>query len=762
MTKKKSSSKKAFSVELPTKDQILEFIQTSSDKVGKREIARAFHIRGDQRKDLKILLNEMSAEGLISGNRKQFKQPGKLSSVAVLEVTGVDDFGDYFALPTNWDTEEHGAPPKVLLKNKPGKRKSSSSDIPGIGERILARISHLKSSDENSYAYSAHVLKVVTKDKKTHLGIYRVIEDQGGMIDPIDKKYLRQWPVPKGEENNATDGELVKFEPVKAGRFGVAKAKVIECLGNPDDQRAISLIAIHNHGIRNDFNADVLKEADELKICEAGSREDLRNIPLITIDPEDAKDHDDAVWAKADEDSANPGGWVVIVAIADVAYYVRTETIIDIEARKRGNSTYFPDRVVPMLPERISNNLCSLRYDEDRPCLAVEMTFDKDGHKIKHRFIRGFMRSAAKLSYLQAQNAIDGQPDDTCSPVLETILKPLWSAYSVVKKARENRQPLDLDIPEKKVLLNDKGYVSEVVTPARLDAHKLIEEFMIQANVSAAEELEKQKIPLIYRVHDAPSEEKIASLSDFLSTLNVKFPKGTNLKPQLFNKILEQSKNTEFAHIVSEVVLRSQSQAEYNEENAGHFGLNLRRYAHFTSPIRRYSDLIVHRALIRSLGLGEDGLQDEEIEELSKICEEISDLERKSMAAERETIDRLISAYLSEHIGANFQGRISGVTKSGLFVRLVDSGAEGFIPISTLADDYYNYDDKSRTLVGEKYRLGFSLGDIISVRLVEVVPSAGAIRFEVINPGKKVQFKTNNRKKTVKRSTTYKRSRRKG
>ncbi|MGH1351424.1 MAG: ribonuclease R [Methyloligellaceae bacterium] len=763
MPSKKNRKQGSSSRELPSKSEILDFLQGATDKVGKREIARAFHIRGDQRRELKELLAEMADEGLITGNRKQLSEPGKLPTVSVLEITGDDEHGETFATPVNWDKNEFGPPPKVMIRAKSGRKKDSSQGIPEKGARVLARLSRIKKAERDGYEYTGNIMKVLPKNANQLLGIYRSVPERGGLVQPIDKKQLKDWPVAKGDEGGASDGELVRFEILKAGRFGLAKARVEECLGNPDDQKAVSLIAIHAHGIRNQFPDQVIKEADALSECTMGQRENLRDIPLITIDPVDARDHDDAVWAMPDEDPDNKNGWIVLVAIADVSHYVTSSSELDIEARKRGNSVYFPDRVVPMLPERISNNLCSLKHDEERPCLAVKMIFDANGHKKGHRFIRGFMKSAAKLSYEQAQQAFDGKPDVVAKPITDSILKPLWNAYQALAAARDNRSPLDLDLPERKIVLDDQGQIDKIVIPERLEAHRLIEEFMIQANVCAAEELEKHKVPLVYRAHDAPSDEKITALAEFLSSLDIKVTKGTNMRPEHFNKILHQTKDSAYYHVVNEVVLRSQSQAEYTPQNAGHFGLNLRRYAHFTSPIRRYADLLVHRALISALELGNDGITDREQAELSEICKEISDLERKAMAAERDTIDRLVSSYLSEHVGSSFNGRISGVTKSGLFVRLTDTGADGFIPVSTMRDDYYIFDERLKSLVGERTKLSYRLGDNVEVNLVEVVPSAGAMRFSLISSGKKLPGKVSGSKQKDKgnrRGTTLRKSKR--
>lgn len=725
---------------MPTKNEILDFIRLSPDKVGKREIARAFHIKGTDKIEFKRILKEMTEEGLISGNRKSYEQPGIIPRMAVLELAGLDSLGDSYAFPVKWDRKAYGPEPKVLLKLSAAPQ--GKADIPGPGDRVLARVTPLEEIDDDGYAYEAVVVKKLSKNSRHILGIYRKVDDSGGLIDPIDKKNLKSWSVAKGDEGGAKDGELVKAEVLKAGRFGLTKARVRECLGNPNDQRAISLIAIHSYGIRDEFPDSVLAEAESLSHVDLAGREDLRDIPLITIDPADARDHDDAVWAYQDDDPKNPDGWVVMVAIADVAHYVRPDSELDTEALKRGNSTYFPDRVVPMLPERISNDLCSLRFNEERPCLAVRMIFDKQGHKRDHTFIRGLMKSAAKLSYEQAQAAIDEKVDDTTSPLLEPVLKPLWQAYEALHQARLKRSPLDLDMPERKIILDKHGQVAEIRIPERLDAHKLIEEFMIQANVCAAETLEKKRSPLVYRVHDAPAEEKLVMLADFLSTLGITLPKSGTLKPEHFNRTLAQAASTPTAHLVNEMVLRSQSQAEYSPDNGGHFGLNLRRYAHFTSPIRRYADLIVHRALVRALGFGSDGLSDTQEAELQNICEDISSLERQSMAAERDTIDRLVSAHLAGHVGATFQGRISGVTRSGLFVRLTDSGADGFVPAATMDDDYYHHVDHLKAMVGERTGLSYTLGDMVEVRLAEVVPSAGAIRFELLSPGKKLKHLT--------------------
>jgi ribonuclease R len=463
----------------------------------------------------------------------------------------------------------------------------------------------------------------------------------------------------------------------------------------------------------------------------------LRDLPLVTIDPPDAKDHDDAVHAMPDTDPGNPGGHVVTVAIADVAAYVRPGSALDREALERGNSVYFPDRVVPMLPERISNDLCSLVPHQPRPALAVRMIIGEDGRKKSHTFHRVMMRSAAKLSYQQAQDAIDGRPDDTTGPILDTLLRPLWAAYGALARERDRRGPLSLDLPERKIVLKPDGTVDRIFVPERLEAHRLIEEFMILANVAAAETLEKAGSPLVYRVHDEPSLEKMRSLSEVLASVGYKLPKDGALRPALFNRILAGFQGSEHQIFVNEVVLRSQAQAVYAADNAGHFGLNLRRYAHFTSPIRRYADLIVHRALIRALRAGSDGLPaDMDRKELTDISERISAAERRAMAAERETVERLIAFHLADRVGATFTGRVSGVTRSGLFVKLAETGADGFVPAATIGADYYRHDEARHALVGERTGETYRLGDPVEVKLVEAAPVAGALRFELLTEGR--------------------------
>ncbi len=718
--------------ELPTRDDILTFLQTAGSKAGKREIARHFAIKGNNRIALKALLTEMADEGLLTGNRKGFKERGKLPPVAVLEIIARDKDGELVAEPAVWDNSE-GERPKVLVM---ASKKSGEAAL-GQGDRILARISRLSDKDIYGYRYEAEPIKRLPREKRRQLGIFRTRRAGGGVIDPVDRKELKEWPIAAGDEGDARDGDLVRFDLNRSGRFGVSQARVVESLGNPQDQRKVSLIAVHAHGIPDDFPEGVLTEAAEATAPSPQGRVDLRDLALLTIDPVDARDHDDAVHAAPDDDPRNRDGWIVHVAIADVAYYVRPGSRMDREARVRGNSVYFPDRVVPMLPERISNDLCSLREHEVRPCLVARMVFDKHGNKRGHTFLRALMRSAAKLSYQEAQAAIDGKPSEKCRPLLESTLQPLWAAYAALAAARDRREPLDLDLPERKIVLDATGKVERVIVPQRLEAHRLIEEFMIQANVAAAETLEGKRAAVIYRVHEAPSKEKLEALREFLASLELKLPGAGSLRPGDFNKVLQRAKTLPVTDLINEIVLRSQAQAVYAAENAGHFGLHLARYAHFTSPIRRYADLIVHRALVRALQMGPGGLADDEAARLPEIAQSISEAERRAMAAERETTDRLVAGFLADRVGAEFAARISGVTRAGLFVRLKDTGADGFVPAATIGSDYYRHHEDAHALIGDRTGETYRLGDDVTVRLVEAIPTAGALRFEMLSKGKR-------------------------
>ncbi len=706
---------------LPSREELLSFIREHAGKVGTREIARAFGAKNADRAALKRMLRELAETGHIERQRKRLHRPGTLPQVVLADITGRDSDGELLARPTEWDEDAHGAPPIIRITTS---RRARPGEIAGVGDRALLRIE--QTGDEET---SGRVIKLIDRAKHRVLGIFRGLPGGGGRLVPIDKKQLgRELTIARDHTAGAEDGDLVAVEVARHGRLGLTAGSVVERLGSLKSERAVSLIAIHAHRIPHVFNSSLVAEAEAARPATLKGREDWRDVPFVTIDPPDAKDHDDAVHAQSDPDPRNAGGHLVSVAIADVAHYVRPDTALDRAAAERGNSVYFPDRVVPMLPEHISNNLCSLRAHEDRPALAVRMVIGADGRKRSHTFHRVMIRSAARLHYEQAQLAVSGRTDEVTEPIATRILEPLYAAYRAVRHARDERGPLDLELPERKILLKSDGTVDRVIMPRRLESHRLIEEFMILANVAAAETCERTRVPLIYRVHDEPSPEKINALREFLATLDISLPKAGALRPDAFNRILQRVKGRDIERLVNQVVLRSQAQAEYSSENFGHFGLNLRRYAHFTSPIRRYADLIVHRALIRAQKLGADGLSDAtDTRALAEIAATISATERRAMKAERETADRLIAHFLADRVGATFDGHISGVTRAGLFVELDETGADGLIPARYIGDEYFRYNEGSHSFVGNSAT--YRLGDPVTVELVEAAPVAGALRF---------------------------------
>lgn len=705
---------------LPSKEEIRRWISQNPGLSAKRDIAKAFGIKGDARIELKRLLRELEGEGVVEKSARRFREPGVLPPVAVLQVLAPDAAGDLFARPLEEGVDE-GL--RILVIPKKG------DPALGAGDRILARLAKV---DLDGGTYEARLIRRLGSNPRKLLGVFRPGRD-GGRIQPIEKGDDKEWRVSPDMTMGATDGELVEAEAVGARQLGLPAARVVARLGDPAGPRAASLIAIHQHGIPDVFPDAVIAEADRAKPVGMQGREDLRDLPLVTIDPVDARDRDDAVLAEADTDSGNPGGFVIWVAIADVAHFVTPGSALDREARKRGNSTYFPDRVVPMLPDILSGDLCSLHEGVDRAVLAVRMVVDAQGAKRSHRFLRGMMRSAASLHYAQVQAAVDGMPDEKTAPLVEPVLKPLYAAHAALKQAREVRQPLDLELPERRIELDDAGRVASVAFKERLEAHKLIEEMMILANVAAAEELIRLQRPLLFRVHEEPSPLKLDGLREVAEGAGLTLAKGQVLQTRHLNRLLSQAQGTEFDELINISTLRSMTQAYYHPENFGHFGLALRNYAHFTSPIRRYSDLIVHRALISAHSWGKDGLSPWDEENLEETGKLISDAERRSMAAERDTNDRYLAAYLADRIGAEFAGRISGVQRFGVFVRLDETGADGLIPVRALGREYFNYDEGSQTLMGSETGMMLGIGQKVMVRLAEAVPVTGGLILDLLS-----------------------------
>jgi ribonuclease R len=703
------------------KARVLELL-VSNPGANKRDLSKLLGLKGSDRITLKRILKELEQEGAIEGSKKRgLTKRGELPEITVIEITGHDEDGEFLARPLQWESNEE--PPTIyVMPPKEG-------GAPSFGSRLLARL------EKQGEHYEAKIIRRLESEAQSRiLGVLRE-HPKGFRLEPVDKKARTEYALEKSDLHGAKHNELVAAEPVPGRIAGFSRVRVVERIGSMDSPRTISLIAIHDHGIPTEFPEAVLLQAKAAQPVDPRGRTDLRAIPLLTIDPADARDHDDAVWASPDDDPKNPGGQVCLVAIADVANYVTPGSALDKEALKRGNSAYFPDRVVPMLPEELSADLCSLKEGLDRACLAVRMVFDAKGRKRSHTFLRGVMRSAARLTYQQAQAAFDGKPDAAMSATVKQTLAQLWSAYKTLTIEREHRDPLDLDLPERRIVLGGDGKVASIAYRERLDSMKLIEEFMVLANVCAAESLEQAKTPLIYRVHDTPSKEKLFAFSDFLRTLNLNFAKGQMIKPGVFNRILAQGKGKPHEAVLNDVVLRSQAQAVYDNANIGHFGLNLAKYAHFTSPIRRYADLVVHRALIRAFKFGDDGLSDSEAGKLKQTAEHITLTERRAMAAERDSTDRYVAAYMADRVGAEFSARVTGVTRFGLFVRLAETGAEGLIPIRALGTEFFRHDERAQALVGERSHHAYRMGDALEVTLEEAAPVTGGLRFALAGPG---------------------------
>ena len=712
----------------PNREELLAFIRENPQSASTRDIARAFGLGGRQRAALRQTLSELVRSGdLPPGRRARSRTHARrdtmLPRVALVEVRELDADGEVIARPVQW--RGPGDPPVIFMA--PEKRGHPAL---GPGDRALAS---LRAASDGTY--EGRTIRRIGVAPALVLGRYARIGDQGRIL-PVERGRRTEFVVERADAGEALPGELVRAEVLPARRLGLRRARIVERLGRGDGPRAVSLIAIHDHGIADAFADDVIAEAEAAREAPTSGREDLRPLPLVTIDGPDARDFDDAVWAEPDPDPKNLGGWHAVTAIADVGWYVRAGSALDRAAYERGNSVYFPDRVVPMLPEALSAHLCSLKPGEDRPCLAAHLWIDKNGHLLRHRFSRGVMRSIARLTYEQVQAARDGDAGEATRPLLESVIAPVFGAYRALKIGREWRGALELDLAERQVLLAEDGTVADVRRRARLDAHKLIEEFMIAANVAAAETLTSRRQPGLYRVHDVPAREQIEALRRFLATLKLTLPGGGAVRPSHFNRVLEAVARTPFSPVVNQIVLRSQAHAEYSPGNIGHFGLGLGRYCHFTSPIRRYADLMVHRALIRTLSLGAGGDEDE-ARDLAEAGAHVSATERRAQAAERDTLDRYTAAFLGPRVGEAFAGTITGVTRFGLFVSLDETGGDGLIPVRSLPHDRYVHDEGAHALRGRTTGLAFRLGDALGVVLLEANPLSGGMILGLAGHGEK-------------------------
>ena len=712
---------------LPTRKQILDFIATSDQPAGKREIARAFGLKGNEKIALKALLKDMADEGLIdSAPGRAFLKMGGVPKVTVLRVADVDDGSNAWGVPEQWHAETPA--PKIRLIER-GRRGAL-----GVGDRVLAR------TEERGQGFVGHVMKKLQRSAELVLGVVRGEGDRF-WLTPVDKKERRELFI--SDLKDAESGDLVLCEV--SGRPPRLSARVDAVLGDPFAPRSFSLIAIHKYGLPDHFSDEVIEEAKRVSKLPLGEREDLTILPIVAIDPADARDHDDAIWARARDDG---NGWDAIVAIADVSFYVRPGSALDRSALKRGNSVYFPDRVVPMLPEELSADICSLKAGEPRAALACHMHIDRLGEMKSWRFTRAKVLIAANIAYENAQAAMDAAGENrvevaspTCdmpplegpvpAALVESALKPLWACWRALFAAREKRGPLELDLPERQVVLDEKGRIASVAPRERLDAHRLVEDYMIAANVAAARALEAKKMPVMYRIHESPSREKLVGLKDYLKTFDIDFALGQMITPAVFNRVIERVGDGEGRTEIMEQLLRTQMQARYGPERLGHFGLALATYAHFTSPIRRYADLLVHRALVRAYKLGEGGLPQGEEDRFTEIGEQISLLERRAMEAERETIDRYVAAFLADRVGQIVKCRITGVQSFGFFATVEGLGGDGLLFARDLGREYFRFDEAARLLVGDETGETYRIGQRLELRLADANPVTGGLRFEL-------------------------------
>jgi ribonuclease R len=721
---------------LPSRQKILDFITTSPTSAGKREIAKAFGLHGADKIALKALLKDMADEGLIdSAPGRAFHKMGGLPKVTVLRIVAVED-DQVIGVPEIWHGE--GIPVPRLRVIEKGRRSAL-----GVGDRVLVR------TEERGQGHVALPMKQLAASEASILGIVALDEGKH-WLRPVDKRERHDTLIT--DLGGAKVGDLVRAE--KAGRVPRITARVVEVLGDPFAPRAFSLVAIHKLGIPDVFPDEVLVEAEAVLDTPIGEREDLRHLPIVAIDPADARDHDDAVWAASD----GAGGFSAIVAIADVSFYVRPGSALDREAKKRGNSVYFPDRVVPMLPETLSADKCSLKAGQDRAAIVCHLTITNAGKVTESRFTRAVIRVAANIAYEDAQAAIDGA-GGAKDALLDTALRPLWACWALLAKARDAREPLDLDLPERRVVLDENGRITSIAERERLDAHRLIEDFMIAANVAAAKALEAKKAPCMYRVHEPPSREKLTALKDYLETFEVPFALGQVITPKVFNHIIKRVGDADFRPQVMEQILRTQTQAYYAPINQGHFGLSLGSYGHFTSPIRRYADLLVHRALVGAYGLGDGALTEAETGKMVVLGEMISQTERRAMEAERETVDRYVAAFLSERVGEILDTRITGVTKFGFFATVEGIGGDGLVPVSTLGAEYFRHEEMTHRLIGETTGEAYTLGQRIKLRLAEANPASGGLRFELPEGGSHLAMPRGDRRDRVRRPVAGKRGR---
>lgn len=724
---------------MPSQADLYDYIAEFETGVTKRMLADAFNLSADDKRQMRNMLKDMQNEGRIFRTRSGFWVAQSQNS----EADGTVSMRILTAEPLTaivLDNDDEDEPDLSLDKEIQLLKKKEAVPVidPQARHRQLRKGDHILAHVKSS-AKGHSQAKVITRLNKSHasfMAIYRELSD-GGYLEPTKKGQRFEYQVSSDHKNGAEEGDLVKAEPLKGnysrGRSGARQAKIIKVLTLDRDPLALNEIGLIEHDIPQEFSDKVIADANKLGEVDDKKRIDMRHIPFVTIDGADAKDFDDAVFAEVDPQ--NPDMFHILVGIADVSWYVRPNTALDNSALERGNSVYLPGTVVPMLPEVLSNGWCSLNPDEDRGALICELWVNKQGRMQDFKFHRGLIRSQARLTYKQVHQYLEGDADKL--PPIQGVrdsINQLHSVWLLLNNERQHRGALALESTERKVIINDEGEIADIILAPHYESHEIIEELMILANVAAAKQLEKsgfaKKKLCMYRVHDGPNNEKLNALNPLFQSLEIPATQFNDPEPGVLNKILNQAKAKKVGALVSTAILRCQSQAQYSPDNIGHYGLALNEYCHFTSPIRRYPDLLVHRALVTACNLGDGGLGEftRPFEELAEHC---NMTERRATFCERDTLDRMTAQFLAPHQGAIFEAKVDGLNRAGVFITLEDTGASGFCPMSKLPFGRYIFDEALGAMIEAQSRKAYRLGDEINVKLIEISPAAGSMIFQI-------------------------------
>jgi ribonuclease R len=709
-----ASLPKKYKHPIPSRNELLDFLTETGRPVKADAILKAFGLKGQRlRSLLDDRLHGMLRAGQIMENRRhEYCLMAKLDLVTG-EVSGHrDGFG--FVIPDEGEDD-------IYL---------SAREMRALfdGDRVAVKV---VGTDRRGRP-EGRLVEVLERGMREIAGQFK--RERGiGVVIPDNPRISHRILIAKGESGNARNGEMVVAEILDfPTHVDPPTGRITKVIGAPDQKGIATDIAIHSNAIPFEWPAAVRREIRKFgKTVPSQAKEgrvDLRDIDLVTIDGADARDFDDAVYC---EQSGK--GWRLLVAIADVSHYVEIGSELDKEATVRGTSVYFPDRVVPMLPEVLSNGLCSLNPKVDRLCMVCEMRIEKDGKVTRSKFMEAVMRSKARLTYGEVNAFLTGESEKAVPKPLHGAVRELHALYKEMAKARSRRGAIELDLPQTRFRLDDKGAIEDIVVESRNDAHRLIEECMIAANVQAAKFIRKHRIPGLYRVHPKPDPDRFDELRLYLLSLGLKVPHPDHVEPRQFNKLLQQVEGRPDSAAISMAMLRSLTHAEYTPLNVGHFGLALDAYAHFTSPIRRYPDLLVHRAIRHILRGGKPGKYDYDARAMERLGTVTSSHERRAEEATREVEAWLKCQYMLDHVGNDYMGVITGVTNFGVFVQLEELLIDGLVHVTSLDNDYYKFESGSRQLVGERTGKTYSLGEEMRVRVHKVDMETRRIDFRPVD-----------------------------